>query len=287
VSKAKNVSKNEYLKNLDEGYSNHIFGWREAILLGITYLFSLFFIALLSVSEVIKNETFLNIISYIFTFSLCILVFHRITLKFTEKKMKLNFRTTNFQVYVIVFPLMLGGMLISEYFVDLVPTTGEFFGKWWNSVNYVLEKMLDNPIYMILLTCIFAPILEEILFRGILQKGLINKGISPIKAIFLSSFVFGIIHANPWQFVSAFILGLVLGWVYQKTETLLLPMLLHGFNNISACVLTLNKKQSFADFLGINAEYLLIIGILFVLIFGYLFYYVQSIKYLHQSRKSQ
>jgi len=265
------MSKEKPEKYLDEKYSSHVFGWREGFMLGITYLFSILIVTAFVSSGIVENEILLNLFSYVFTFSLCISVFYIFILKSTGKKLRFNFRTTSFYTYIVVFPLMLGGMLISEYFVELIPTSGDFWGIWWENINNILEKMLENPIYMVLLTCVFAPILEEVLFRGILQKGLINKGISPIRAIFLSSFIFGVMHANPWQFIPAVVLGLILGWVYCKTKTLLLPIFLHAFNNLSACVLALNKKQSFTDLIEVKIEYALIIGILLVISFGYLF----------------
>ena len=73
---------------------------------------------------------------------------------------------------------------------------------------------------------VMAPIFEEIVFRGILQKGLINKGWEPTKAIWVSAIVFGFVHGNPWQFVGAVLLGYVLGLVYHRTKSLLMPILL-------------------------------------------------------------
>jgi membrane protease YdiL (CAAX protease family) len=55
-----------------------------------------------------------------------------------------------------------------------------------------------------LLTVFFAPIIEEISFRGIIQKGMINKGVKPRNAIIFSALAFGIFHLNPWQTVNAF-----------------------------------------------------------------------------------
>jgi len=273
------MSEDGYLKNLEEKYSGHVFGLSEAVLLIVTYVLSIFLMSALAASGLIVNEIILSVISYIFTFSLCIYVYI-FKLKYTNKRLIFNIRSTGFSTYILVFPLMFGGMLISEYCVDLIPTTGRFFGEWWENINNIFEKMLKNSTYMILITCIFAPILEEILFRGILQKGLINKGILHIRAIFLSSFIFGVVHANPWQFISASILGVILGWVYHKTKTLLLPILLHAFNNIVSCILALNKKQSFADYLGISTECALIFGIVLVLIFGYLFYRTKKDLYI-------
>ena len=78
------------------------------------------------------------------------------------------------------------------------------------------------------------PIIEEIIFRGIIQKGMINNGVKPRNAILVSALIFGIVHFNPWQFIGAFLLGIVLGVVYFKTKSLLMSIFLHFFNNTIA-----------------------------------------------------
>lgn len=50
----------------------------------------------------------------------------------------------------------------------------------------------------------------------------------------MSSILFGIVHLNPWQFISAFIIGLFSGWVYYKTRNLTLSILIHFVNNLFA-----------------------------------------------------
>src|SRR5690606_13000998 len=50
----------------------------------------------------------------------------------------------------------------------------------------------------------------------------------------LSSILFGLIHLNPWQFISAMNIGLFSGWVYYKTRTLTLSILIHFVNNLFA-----------------------------------------------------
>ncbi|MFN8362534.1 MAG: CPBP family intramembrane glutamic endopeptidase [Cloacibacterium normanense] len=133
---------------------------------------------------------------------------------------------------------------------------------------------------MYLLTVLFAPFLEEILFRGIIQKGLINKGVKPAKAIIFSALAFGIFHLNPWQTVNAFLLGLVLGVVYYKTKSLLMPILLHAFNNFISAYLLLNgNSESVTENLHLPEYYGLIVGIVLLSVSYYLFMYRNRIYY--------
>lgn len=58
-----------------------------------------------------------------------------------------------------------------------------------------------------------------------------HHGIKPVWAIFWSAVFFAFIHLNPWQAVPAFILGCLFGYVYYKTGSLKLTMLMHFTNN--------------------------------------------------------
>ncbi len=45
---------------------------------------------------------------------------------------------------------------------------------------------------------------------------MINNGVKPANAILFSAFIFGIVHLNPWQFIGAFLLGIVLEWFISR-----------------------------------------------------------------------
>ncbi|REC75588.1 CPBP family intramembrane metalloprotease [Chryseobacterium elymi] len=190
----------------------------------------------------------------------------------TGKKLNFNFSPTNFSTYLLIFPMMMGMMLISEFITSLIPTTGPFWGKYYEFFSKLMEQLTFEPVIMIIMTVIMAPIFEEIIFRGIIQKGLINKGVDPRRAIFYASVIFGLVHLNPWQFVGAVLLGCVLGLVYYKTKSLLLPMLLHGFNNLcSSLLITYTKSESFADAFKTSEWVILAAGIVIFSLFYYLF----------------
>ncbi len=98
-----------------------------------------------------------------------------------------------------------------------------------------LEFANQNGVFSFLAIVIAAPIIEELIFRGIILNGLLRR-YSPVKSIMISSTLFGIVHLNPWQFVSAFIIGIFSGWVYYKTRKLSLSILIHLVNNLIAFI---------------------------------------------------
>lgn len=198
----------------------------------------------------------------------------------TRKKLNFNFSPTNFATYLLIFPMMLGMMFIGEFVTSRIPTTGPFFGRYYDFFTDLMGQLTNDPVVMIITAVIMAPIFEEIIFRGIIQKGLINKGVDPWKAIVFASVIFGLVHGNPWQFVGAVLLGCVLGLVYYKTKSLLLPMLLHGFNNLCSSILILyTKSESFADAFKVSEYVMLGVGILLFTFFCFLFVKKYKVHY--------
>ncbi len=194
----------------------------------------------------------------------------------TGRKLNFNLSPLNFYTYLLIFPMMLGMMLIAEFVTAQIPVSGPFFGEYYDYYSGLMEKMTNDKPTMILLAVVMAPVFEEIVFRGIIQKGLINKGMKPVTAILVSALVFGLVHANPWQFVGAVLLGYVLGIVYYKTKSLLMPILLHAFNNLcSSLLIFYGNTESFADFFKIQEWQILAAG---VTIFG-IFYFLFTKKY--------
>lgn len=82
---------------------------------------------------------------------------------------------------------------------------------------------------------IAAPILEEFIFRGIMLDGLL-KQYSPVTSILVSSALFGLVHLNPWQFITGFIIGIFSGWVYYRSKSLMPSIIIHVCANLTAFV---------------------------------------------------
>ena len=84
-----------------------------------------------------------------------------------------------------------------------------------------------------IVVCILAPLVEEIVFRGAILKSLL-KSVKPMWAIVVSALLFSLIHANPAQMPHAFLIGLLLGWMYWRTGSILPGIALHWINNTTA-----------------------------------------------------
>ncbi|KFF74206.1 CAAX protease [Chryseobacterium sp. P1-3] len=199
----------------------------------------------------------------------------------THMKLNFNFSSVNFYTYLLVFPMMAGMMFISEFITAQIPTTGPFWGDFYEYFVRLMDQLTDDPVVMLIMTVVMASVFEEIIFRGIIQKGLINKGIAPWKAIVYASVIFGVVHGNPWQFISAVLLGCVLGLVYYKTKSLLIPMLLHGFNNLTLSLLVIyGKNESFAQAFKVSEWLILAIGLVLFSLFYYLFMKKYKVHYI-------
>lgn len=89
------------------------------------------------------------------------------------------------------------------------------------------DKVFGGNIIITFLTSVcMAPILEELLFRGLIYKRL-RFVCKPIIAAAISSLAFGITHGNLVQFVYAFLAGMLLSYVYEKYKNIWAPILFH------------------------------------------------------------
>ena len=96
----------------------------------------------------------------------------------------------------------------------------------------------DNLFMNFILVSMFAPFFEEWLCRGMVLRGLLGNKVKPVWAILISAAFFAFIHLNPWQALPAFLLGCLFGYVYYKTGSLQLTMLMHFTNNTFSLVMS-------------------------------------------------
>ena len=117
-----------------------------------------------------------------------------------------------------------------------------------------LKSLTNGPLWASLISVsIFAPLFEEWLCRGLVLRGLLNK-MNPAGAICISAAFFAILHMNPWQAIPAFLLGLLFGYVYYRTGSLKLTMLMHCVNNTLATIFSripaFEDAETFMDVLA-------------------------------------
>lgn len=124
-------------------------------------------------------------------------------------------------------PMLLWGIVcllavsvVIEPLLSLFPTTA----------YDMVQQSLGTGVWAILSTVVCAPILEEILFRGLILES-VRERLGVAWAIVLSALLFGLVHGNLMQGINAFVIGLILGYVYVKTRSLTATIIIHAFNN--------------------------------------------------------
>ena len=120
-----------------------------------------------------------------------------------------------------------------------------------NSIQKLFQSTFTKDIISIINVAIAAPVLEEILCRGIVLRGLL-KNYSPYTAVLVSAIFFGAIHLNPWQAIPAFLGGLFLGWIYYKTQSVVPGIFIHATINVTATLFLFlpHNQQGFLGLLG-------------------------------------
>jgi uncharacterized protein len=100
----------------------------------------------------------------------------------------------------------------------------------------------DGAVWLLLLAfCVAAPISEEFFARGFLYRGWSETALGPAGAIVLSSLVWTALHLQyDWFFLGeVFSIGLLLGYLRYRSNSLWLTIVLHGLNNLAATLQTL------------------------------------------------
>ena len=83
---------------------------------------------------------------------------------------------------------------------------------------------------------LLAPVCEELVFRGAVLRALLRWTPRHWLAIAISALLFALIHANPIQMPHAFLIGLLLGWLYYRTDSIVPGIVYHWVNNTIAYV---------------------------------------------------
>lgn len=125
----------------------------------------------------------------------------------------------------LLYPLL---FFTTDFLINNIPEI--------NSLPTLKNIFFDNNLYntyefyYFLSAVFYAPFIEELLFRGIIFRGL-SKRYSPGTAIFLSSLLFGIAHISPLQSLHAFVLGALSACIYYKTDCIYYCILFHLISN--------------------------------------------------------
>jgi len=132
---------------------------------------------------------------------------------------------------------------VANFFALVIPT--QFLAQsiapqaWrdqWDMTNLFKNQTPLELGAIIAAVVLAAPVCEEFVFRGMLQRGL-AAAINPRAAAVLSAFIFSAFHLDPVGFAARFELGLVFGLLFLRTNSLWPGILAHAANNLISTVL--------------------------------------------------
>lgn len=165
----------------------------------------------------------------------------------------------------LVLYVFFGSMvcMLANYPADLVSKLQEYFGF---SGDLAPMPLNNDPAVLALYglsVVIIPPLVEEIMFRGVILQSLRRYGNG--FAVLVSAMLFGMYHGNLIQMVFAFLSGLALGYVVIRTNSLLPSILIHFINNgVSYAIEMISRfyGQSMANYIdSIVSLFLVVLGI--------------------------
>ena len=155
------------------------------------------------------------------------------------------------RINTVSLPTLKNTLIFSAGVLILFDTLDRIIHKFIPPPDYIVDlgeiMRPDSTLgYLILFLAvvIVAPIGEEIVFRGFLQKFLENYWKDITRAILVTSLFFAMIHFNPFWAIQIYLLGVILGFLAWKTKSVIPSILLHVVNNGSAFILTNIQKET-------------------------------------------
>ena len=130
-----------------------------------------------------------------------------------------------------VVVLALGTIIPSEWMIETLHMDMPA------DMKKVLETVMSHPAGYIVLG-ILVPVAEEMVFRGAILRSLLNAFDRQWHwlPIIISALVFGVAHGNSAQFIHATLMGLLIGWMYYRTNSIVPGIVFHWVNNTVAYV---------------------------------------------------
>jgi hypothetical protein len=149
---------------------------------------------------------------------------------------------------VVLSPLLQSYLYIQNYYLEIWAKNSSFINSvksFFDSLNEMVEKTYGNLlsasnifelVLVVIVVAVVPALSEETMFRGFIQRSFELKYKKYLAAIITALF-FSLYHFNPYGFIPLFVLGAFFGFAAYKSKTLIIPMILHFFNNFSAVIL--------------------------------------------------
>ncbi len=198
----------------------------------------------------------------------------------------LNFKKKSildsFRIKPVSFNIIIYSIIFSAGVIILFDAVDRVIHQIVPTPDYIIDlgKIMQPEstlglIFLFLAIVVMAPIGEEIVFRGFLQKFLEEHWKDITRAVLVTSLFFAIIHFNPYWTIQIYILGIILGFLSWRTKSIIPSIILHSINNGMAFILTVFDEYNVDFYLWGNY-----VSPVFIITAIYLLYY--SINKINQ-----
>lgn len=163
----------------------------------------------------------------------CLLIFLLVMFKKDiNVKEYLGFIWVKKKAVVFSFLIVIAYIFLSDFITRMMGS--EITTEW---MEYIYVSSVWPPLLWMALV-VFAPIFEEMFFRGFLFKGFVQSRLGPVGTIIITSAIWTVLHLQYGIFglTSIFIIGIIFGIVRYKTGSLWIVILMHAFYNLIATV---------------------------------------------------
>ena len=183
--------------------------------------------------EELKNRSFKIDLSVNSTLIVSLLIFLPIFFNRRRYFVSVDTKIKNNVLLFINIGLIIASVgIVSSFVLNLFKMSGlEEVNNMFNSNGFVMAFVV---------TVLMAPVVEEIIFRGLIFNRMNSKWNTWI-AIIISSFLFGLAHGNLPQMINAFVIGFAFAYFYNKYHTLWPCIVGHVFNNFISNILILKN----------------------------------------------
>ena len=187
---------------------------------------------------------------YVIILSICVFI---IKTNFVRafKGLGLRLRTIKKDIPMAALRLFMVYPVVGLVMLLIIGIGRLFLGPDWTITPHESLQLLDkypelfSRMLLVFVAVIMAPLVEEILFRGLFQTMLRNFMPGPWAAIFATSLIFAMAHPDPVHIPILFTLSVGLGYAYDKSGSLLQSMIMHAMFNATSVIGTLFFSQKF------------------------------------------
>jgi uncharacterized protein len=161
-----------------------------------------------------------------------------------KKREIFSFRVPGLQESMVALVALFSLQRVCEaymFFQDKIPVP-KLLQEFLDPIKKMMESLvavlvhsdsLPELFFVIFVVAIVPAIAEEFLFRGLIQSTF-NRIMPPMVAAMLAGIIFGLYHVNPFEVLPLVGLGIFFGILRYRSQSLVVPMAAHFFNNVLA-----------------------------------------------------